>query len=440
MKVDETIIKPIPKYIIKKIKSIDKKHHKDKFNRVRFYNYFAIWKKHLMQITVAVKNKYNKWYCKQVVIHCDNGKICYVKDIKFTQIAGYSVGWYAEGLSKYQTWFESDDWGYADDKYFFIPYITNINPELALKIEKYKYSQVTSLEFTNELKYLRMYEKYPQAEYLLKLGLEKYCMSKTILNKLAKDKKFRKWIINHSNELSNYSYYISAIMKAYKENRNLMEIQKFEYFLRPFMKKPCYTHIKTAFCGNVEKFYKYITKLNMYEEVYDDYLTACEYLGLDMSLPKNLMPHDLSYWHNIRTEEYHNKKMEEDKKQMKQFCKNFKIIADKYKIMQRKLNENYITLIAHSPKELTKEGEALHHCVGHMGYDKKFVNEESLIFFVRLKEQPTIPLVTIEYDPKTHKILQCYAIHNSQPNEQILEYINKIWLPYANNQIKQITI
>ena len=73
-----------------------------------------------------------------------------------------------------------------------------------------------------------------------------------------------------------------------------------------------------------------------------------------------------------------------------------------------------------------------------MGYDQKFAREESLIFFIRTKAEPNIPLVTIEYSLKTHKILQCYGDNDSKPSEEILTYVNKIWLPYANRKIKKI--
>ena len=73
-----------------------------------------------------------------------------------------------------------------------------------------------------------------------------------------------------------------------------------------------------------------------------------------------------------------------------------------------------------------------------MQYDLSFTNEESLIFCIRAKEQPEKPLVTLEYSLKTHKVLQCYASHNKKPDDDILHYVNKVWLPYANKHLKQI--
>ena len=97
-----------------------------------------------------------------------------------------------------------------------------------------------------------------------------------------------------------------------------------------------------------------------------------------------------------------------------------------------------ICIIAKSPNELVKEGKALNHCVGKMGYDKKFVDEQSLIFFIRDKENPNVPLVTVEYSLISKRVLQCYAYHDTKPAKEIEEYVYHNWLPYANTQLKKL--
>ncbi len=104
--------------------------------------------------------------------------------------------------------------------------------------------------------------------------------------------------------------------------------------------------------------------------------------------------------------------------------------------MQHNGRYGFIAVIAKSPAELISEGETLHHCVGRMGYDQKFVREESLIFFIRMKSKPDIPFVTVEYSPKTHKILQLHGDHNVAPDEETTNYIKRIWLPFANRQMR----
>lgn len=113
-------------------------------------------------------------------------------------------------------------------------------------------------------------------------------------------------------------------------------------------------------------------------------------------------------------------------------------VAQKYMPLQHNKRSAYICVIAQTPADLIREGEILHHCVGRMHYDLSMANEESLIFFIRTKAQPEKLFVTLEYSLKTHKVLQCYGIHNSKPSDETLHYVNKIWLPYANKTIKQI--
>ena len=97
-----------------------------------------------------------------------------------------------------------------------------------------------------------------------------------------------------------------------------------------------------------------------------------------------------------------------------------------------------MAIIAQKPSDLIREGELLHHCVGRMGYDQKFVREESLIFFIRTKEQPAVPFVTMEYSPKQKRILQCYGYKDSAPDESVMDFVKNKWLPFANKKIRQL--
>lgn len=73
-----------------------------------------------------------------------------------------------------------------------------------------------------------------------------------------------------------------------------------------------------------------------------------------------------------------------------------------------------------------------------MNYDQKFAREESLIFFVRNKENIDTPFVTIEYSLKSKKVLQCYGHDNTKPDTQVLSFVYKTWLPYANRKLKKL--
>ena len=54
--------------MLNRIKKLDNKLIEKPTGNTRFYTYFAKFKNELCSVTVAVRNHYKKWYCKQVVV------------------------------------------------------------------------------------------------------------------------------------------------------------------------------------------------------------------------------------------------------------------------------------------------------------------------------------------------------------------------------------
>ena len=430
-------IKPIPKYIVKLIKKRDMKRYPEPKGITRFYSYLTKNDGELVKVTVAVKNRYKNWHYKQVAVHGIHSDICFVKDMAFYYIAGYSVGWHDEGLTKNAKWYEDPDWGWHyDDK--FDPFAPVVNPEYALKIPAYKYSACDIYDGDNIIKYLRMYEKYPQLEYVTKMGLSKFALSKQILVKLGKDLKFRKWLSKNAKDIASKDVYVSTIFHAYRTGKPVLVADAYERAKKGLCADKDYKPIRDLFAPHYEEFFSYIGEQKISNRLYNDYLKACNYLGLDMSDKKNRFPHDFKRWHDIRIDEADSKRIEKDKKERAEFYEKFGAVAEKYLPMQKDKNAAYLVIIAKSPAELKAEGRALHHCVGSMGYEQKFAREETLIFFIRSADAPDVPLVTMEYSLKYKKILQCYANGNTKPADDITTYINTKWLPYAKRQLKKI--
>ena len=436
--ITEKDIKPTPKNILNKIRKLDLQEYPKPNGNTRFYKYFTQYRKELCEVVVAVRNHYKNWYCKQVVVHGINTDKVYLKDIGFT-MGFYKVGWYREGISKYPHWTDYD-WGYNDAKYFRIN-APIINKEYISKLEKYKYSAVDLYKYTDILNYLKFYEKYPKCELLVKAGMSNLATSIQILRLCEKDKNFCKWLYKNKYKASS-GYYISSIINAYKQNKDIEEVYNFEKFKKQFVQKDNFKNLKAFLKHNeTDKFLKYLIKQKTDGYSYEDYRNACQYLGIDMTIDKNRYPHDFKKWHDIRIDQYHTAKAEKDKQERKALYETFSKVAQKYISLERLLiKENYICIIAKSPQQLVYEGEQLNHCVGRMNYDQKFAREETLIFFIRNRLSPNTPLVTLEYSLKNHKVLQCYGEHDSKPSEDILTYVNKKWLPNANRKIKQIAI
>lgn len=439
MKKDFTI-KPIPKYILEKIKRLDKKLYLFPENVVRFYSYLTTLNRELVKVTVAVKTVRDVFYNKQVAVHGIHSKECHVIDLEYNNFMGmgYKVGWYDQFLYNTKKQFEDGKWYSADRKYYN-PYSTLVNANYLNRFPKYKYSAYKLYCGKCILQYLRVYEKYPQTELLLKAGLSSYLATKiSLLKKLQKDKEFRKWIMENINDMKDSFYSVNAILSAYKNKTSILKAQRIDQWLNELKRSYVYKDLAPLIGKEWEKFYDYINTQNITYYSYNDYASACNYLNLDMSLPKNLYPKDFKRWHDIRIDEYHTAKALNDAEEKRKYMVKFIDVAKKYMPLQRNMKEPFICIIAKSPDDLVKEGEFLQHCVGRMNYDQRVAKEQSLIFFIRKLSEPDKPFVTVEYSLENHKVLQCHGKNNSKPDNDVLDFINKKWLPYANRKLKKL--
>lgn len=435
-------IRPIPKRIENRILSYDAKHSTNK--GLRFYAYLTTIRKELVKITVAVRNKGKRTrLIKQVAIHGVYSDECLVRDIEYNYMGGYRVGWFAEGI-KYPyniPPFYNDGKWYAVEYKYFNPWAPVINPKFATSLKEFRYSAVDIQDPPCIITYLRTYLKYPQVEYLVKAGLGKFADSTMILKKIREDKAFRKWLMAHREELMRHHYYVDVVLRGYRTEKSLETLQSYREAKISLRNNNTLAPIRELFKGaECERFFDYISKQNTNANTYLDYLKACQYLGLDMSEEKNRFPHDFKRWHDIRIDQYATAQAEANRKAKQELYEQFARIAEKYLPLEHDKKSAFICIIARSPADLIHEGEVLHHCVGRMNYDQRFVREESLIFFIRTKEKPDTPLVTLEYSPRSHKVLQCYGEHDHKPSEDVLHYVNKIWLPYANRTIKKLAV
>ena len=299
MKIEK--IKSIPKYILAKIEKLDKSRNIKPCGQLHFYSYLTKNDGELCKVTCAVKIYKNKWYCKQVAVHGLRSDKCFCKDIEYSYMGGYKVGFYYEGMRQYSSprWFEDGKWyNTCDDKYFNPSYAPLVNLEYVYKFPEFKYSACELYKGDDILAYLRTYEKYPIAEMLVKLGLSSLALSKQILEKATKDKSFRKYLGKNRDTISFHNYYVSAILNAYKQNKSLAEVQAFESFKKE-LNNSYLKSVREIAKVDYDRFYKYLNKQGANITLYSDYVSACNYLGIDMSKDKNRYPHDFMHAHDV---------------------------------------------------------------------------------------------------------------------------------------------
>lgn len=138
---------------------------------------------------------------------------------------------------------------------------------------------------------------------------------------------------------------------------------------------------------------------------YADYITAADGCGLDLSNTIHLLPRDFWEKHDTVTAAW------------SAICANRRNSEAnaKYKARLPKLTARYLywsdTLLIRAPVnagEIVEEGKQLEHCVG--GYADRHLSGKTTILFLRRRDKPHVPLVTIEMDGNT--IRQVYGYRN----------------------------
>src|SRR5574344_1044171 len=150
-------------------------------------------------------------------------------------------------------------------------------------------------------------------------------------------------------------------MSRDNKNKSLAEIQAFEKAKKDLRYNSNYKPIRDLIGKEKERFFNYIGKQQTNISSYADYLKACNYIGLDMSIDKNRYPHDFKRWHDIRIDEYATKKAMAEKKEREALYKDFENVAEKYLTLQNYTKGDYAVIIARSPQDLIREGEILKH-------------------------------------------------------------------------------
>lgn len=140
---------------------------------------------------------------------------------------------------------------------------------------------------------------------------------------------------------------------------------------------------------------------------YADYITAADGCGLDLSNTIHLLPRDFWEKHDTVTAAW------------SAICANRRNseASAKYKARLPKLTARYLywsdTLLIRAPVnagEIVEEGKRLEHCVG--GYADRHLSGKTTILFLRRRDKPHVPLVTIEMDGNT--IRQVYGYRNDR--------------------------
>ena len=88
------------------------------------------------------------------------------------------------------------------------------------------------------------------------------------------------------------------MITAYKKKKGLRETQQLEYAKKNIINGTDFKPIRDMLKGDYERYISYTSSNNISHRSYLDYLRACNYLNIDVSLNKNRYPNDFKRWHD----------------------------------------------------------------------------------------------------------------------------------------------
>lgn len=444
-RIKESIPSNICKLILQKEKELESKN--DHRYQTRWYPYLEMQGNDIAISTVAVKkSKKNTLYIKKVTTHIVGDKKCYLRDIDYRYIAGYTAEFYEEmrqdSKSKriIKNCYCGRRWTHESKYYRLFNFQAVINPEFLQSVEEFKYCSFDN-SGCDILKYLEMYRENPKIELISKLIGSYYATKKTIVCLAKKDRQFVAWLKRNKTIINSGHYLVSCIVEAYKKKVSIPEMYRrmeaLDYVRRSTYKKMLYKWCKED-VSRCDKLNEYMKENHIGVQTYEDYFNACVYIGLQMEDTKNAFPKDWNYWREVRENQSAAKKASEDRKKARERNKKMKDIAKKYEKLAKSKNAMFAVVIADSKQSLVNEGKVLQHCVGRMDYDERIIKESSLIFFIRKADEIDKPYVTVEFSLDNGKVRQCYGFKDSRPDDETRKFVYDEWQPLANKALKRL--
>lgn len=178
---------------------------------------------------------------------------------------------------------------------------------------------------------------------------------------------------------------------------------------------------KYAGCGYGTKCSRAEDRLRQKATTYLDYLNMRKELGYDMQNTVYLFPKNIERAHMEMVME-HNK--EEAGKKIKKAEEKYPLIRKHYRRLRKRFyykDKEFLIRPARSAEEIVMEGRILHHCVGRDKYLNGHNCGRSIILFLRNKEEPEIPYITVEIEPESLKIIQWYGEEDKKPDRERMQ-------------------
>lgn len=299
--------------------------------------------------------------------------------------------------------------------------------------------------------YFNSYRKYPFIEQLLKVGF--YRMTREFLEKAGRysDNLMNagqrsilgtlgvgKTQFNLLRETKDPRIRDLEILR-YKPDLTMDEFEEIRYIQDNGYMNMYQKYIDLMEYTTIHKLLRYVSeqKILPHDNDYFNYIEWLTEMGYDLHNDFNLFPKDFKKAHDYMSKEYVKFKDKQAREETKKFNRLLKKLRQETTEVEA-MNLNIEGLFIRLPNKLDElkiEGEALHHCVGT--YMEKVRKGETMIFFIRRKEEPDKPYYTLEWK---NKVVQCRGSHNCDMTPEVKAFVHifqEKMTEYENNPKKQ---
>lgn len=289
--------------------------------------------------------------------------------------------------------------------------------------------------------FLQGYLKHPRLEHLIKVGFynlasdlvyrsvapvldEGRNRTHQILRVASEDIPFLRESGVNLRQLSDYQTYCTRTLKdrqrlfSWQREHRITDIDR--------MILPCLDHATPhRFMGYIDAQASRLigadpasrryTKVSDVVQEYSDYLNLCRQLKYDLKNKFILFPKDLQKAHDQAAQQCRKK---ESARMRRAFCAAMKQIKSHLDFEL----DGMVIRCPESPKELIREGQVLHHCVG--SYVDRVAQKQCIIVFLRRKEAADQPFYTLEV--RNGKVVQARTTGNSPATPEVQRFID-LW-------------
>lgn len=180
---------------------------------------------------------------------------------------------------------------------------------------------------------------------------------------------------------------------------------------------------------NLEKQITYMRKLPTYNSQsptlvardYEDFLRQLEVLNIPRT-KENKFPANFYHVHAELQEEIDSKKEALEKAAIKKKNRVLKNIVKGLKTKYELDSDEFVIVWPNSKADFSAEGQLQHNCVG--GYFDRMCKKETIVFFLRRKENPETPFCTVEFN--NNKCVQCRMIYNRDAEKAAWDYMHRL--------------